>query len=77
VSYGSGVFEGIRCYKTKQGPAIFRVKEHMQRLIHSAHIYRMDLPYTLDELCSVGAEVIRANHMQECYLKADCYARIW
>jgi branched-chain amino acid aminotransferase len=63
------VFEGIRCYKTKQGPAIFRVKEHMQRLIHSAHIYRMDLPYALDELCNIGAEVIRANHMQECYLK--------
>jgi branched-chain amino acid aminotransferase len=69
VSYGSGVFEGIRCYKTKQGPAVFRMKEHMQRLIHSAHIYRMDLGYTLDELCNIGVEVIRANHMQECYLK--------
>ncbi len=69
VSYGSGVFEGIRCYKTTQGPAIFRLREHMQRLIHSAHIYRMELPYSLDDLCAAGVETVRANHMQECYLK--------
>jgi branched-chain amino acid aminotransferase len=69
VSYGSGVFEGIRCYKTQQGPAIFRLREHMQRLLDSAHIYRMDIPYSLDELCAAGGEVVRANNMQECYLK--------
>jgi branched-chain amino acid aminotransferase len=69
VSYGSGVFEGIRCYKSKQGPAVFRMKEHMQRLLNSAHIYRMDIPYSLDDLCSVGLDVIRTNKMQECYLK--------
>jgi branched-chain amino acid aminotransferase len=69
VSYGSAVFEGIRCYKTKQGPAIFRLKDHMQRLGNSARIYRMDMPFTADELCSAGAELIRANKLQECYLK--------
>ena len=63
------VFEGIRCYETKQGPAIFRLREHMQRLLDSAHIYRMDLPYSLDELCAAGGEVVRANNMQACYLK--------
>ena len=50
VSYASAVFDGMRCYKTKQGPAIFRVRDHMQRLVHSAYIYRMELPYTVDEL---------------------------
>jgi len=49
VSYGSAVFEGIRCYETKQGPAIFRLREHMQRLINSAKIYRMELPYSVDQ----------------------------
>lgn len=69
ISYGSAVFEGIRCYKTKQGPAIFRVREHMQRLVNSAHIYRMDFPYTPDELCAVAVELVRANKMNACYLR--------
>jgi branched-chain amino acid aminotransferase len=69
VSYGSAVFEGIRCYDTKQGPAIFRLREHMQRLINSAKIYRMELPYSLDDLCSVGTEVVRVNKMTACYVK--------
>jgi branched-chain amino acid aminotransferase len=69
VSYGSGVFEGIRCYQTTQGPAIFRLREHMQRLTNSAYIYRMTLPYSVDELCRVGAEVVRINKMNACYLK--------
>ncbi len=69
VSYGSGVFEGIRCYKTKSGPAIFRLREHMQRLLNSAYIYRMELPYTVDQLCTTGVEVVRVNKMDACYLK--------
>ncbi len=69
VSYGSAVFEGVRCYKTTQGPAVFRLKEHMQRLINSARIYRMDIPFSLDELCAAAIEVVRENHMPECYLK--------
>ena len=69
VSYGSGVFEGIRCYKTASGPAIFRLREHMQRLTNSACIYRMELPYTVDQLCATGVEVVRVNKMDACYLK--------
>lgn len=69
VSYGSGVFEGIRCYDTKQGPAIFRLREHMQRLFNSAKIYRMDLPFSLDELCNIATELVRVNKMNACYVK--------
>src|SRR3569833_3464316 len=54
VHYGSSVFEGIRCYAQPQGSAVFRLPEHMQRLIDSAKIYRMDLPFSLDELCAAG-----------------------
>ena len=59
VSYGSAVFEGIRCYETKQGPAIFRIREHMQRLINSGRIYRIEWPYSVDELANAAAEVAR------------------
>ncbi len=69
ISYASAVFEGIRCYRTAQGPAIFRLREHMQRLINSAHIYRMDLPVTLDELMTAAVELVRVNRMQVCYLR--------
>src|SRR5438445_13067330 len=69
VSYGSAVFEGIRCYETKQGPAIFRLREHMQRLINSAKIYRMDLPYSVDEFSSTATELVRTNKLNSCYVK--------
>jgi branched-chain amino acid aminotransferase len=69
ISYASAVFEGIRCYHTKQGPAIFRLRDHLQRLVNSAHIYRMELPYRLDELCAVAVELIRVNKMNACYVK--------
>lgn len=69
ISYGSAVFEGIRCYKTEQGPAIFRLRDHMQRLLNSAHIYRMEVPFSLDELCQAGVELVRANKMGACYLR--------
>lgn len=69
VSYGSGVFEGIRCYDTKQGPAIFRLREHIQRLINSAKIYRMELPYSLDDFCNIATELVRVNKMNACYVK--------
>ena len=69
VGYGSAVFEGIRCYETKQGPAIFRLRDHMQRLINSAKIYRMELPYTVDDFCSVACELVRVNRMNACYVK--------
>jgi branched-chain amino acid aminotransferase len=69
VSYGSGIFEGIRCYQTTQGPAIFRLRDHMQRLIHSGRIYRMELPYGLEELCQAAVELVRVNRMNSCYVK--------
>jgi branched-chain amino acid aminotransferase len=69
VSYGSAVFEGIRCYNTEQGPAIFRLREHMQRLWNSAHIYRMDVPFTVDALCDAALELVRANKLNACYIR--------
>jgi branched-chain amino acid aminotransferase len=69
VSYGSAVFEGVRCYETAQGPAIFRLREHMQRLLNSAHIYRMDIPYSLDALCQASLDLVRENKLSACYLR--------
>jgi len=69
VSYGSAVFDGMRCYDTKQGPALFRLHEHMQRLINSAKIYRMEFPYTAEELCSVAIELVRLNKLEACYIR--------
>src|ERR1700724_3385401 len=69
VSYGSAVFEGIRCYETKQGPAIFRLREHMQRLINSAKIYRMELPFSLDQFANTACELVRLNKLNSCYVK--------
>ena len=69
VSYASSVFEGIRCYETEQGPAVFRPREHMRRLVDSAKIYRMDLPYSVDELTNAMLEVIRENNMSACYIR--------
>jgi len=69
VNYASAVFEGIRCYNTKEGPAIFRVREHMQRLVNSAHIYRMESPFTQDELSQAALELVRVNKMGACYIR--------
>jgi branched-chain amino acid aminotransferase len=69
VSYGSAVFEGIRCYSTPQGPAIFRNREHMQRLVNSAYIYRIEVPFSVEELCEANLELIRINKVPSCYLR--------
>ncbi|MGH9865034.1 MAG: branched-chain amino acid transaminase, partial [Candidatus Acidiferrales bacterium] len=69
VSYGTAVFEGIRCYKTTQGPAVFRLREHMERLRNSAHIYRMDFAYSVDDTCQAALDLVRANHMDSCYIR--------
>jgi branched-chain amino acid aminotransferase len=69
VSYGSSVFEGIRCYETKHGPAAFRLREHMQRLLHSGHIYRMKNPFTVEQLCSAAADLVRENRLASCYIR--------
>ncbi len=69
TSYGSSVFEGIRCYATSSGPAIFRAREHARRLLDSAKIYRMDVPYTLDELVAAMSELVITNKMESCYFR--------
>ncbi|MBI2503334.1 MAG: branched-chain amino acid transaminase [Candidatus Latescibacteria bacterium] len=69
VHYGSSVFEGIRCYHTRKGPAVFRLQDHLNRLYDSAKIYRMEIPYTREELCAASLETIRANQLKECYIR--------
>jgi branched-chain amino acid aminotransferase len=69
VHYGSSVFEGIRCYTQPGGAGVFRLNEHMRRLIDSAKIYRMPLPYTLDQLNEAVVELIEANGVTPCYIR--------
>jgi branched-chain amino acid aminotransferase len=69
LHYGSGVFEGVRCYDTPKGPAVFRLGEHMQRLHNSARLLHMEIPYSVDELKSATHELLGANGLDECYIR--------
>ena len=69
LHYGSSIFEGIRCYSTKRGPAVFRLKEHMQRFLNSAKIYRMDHSWKLDQLCDASVELVRRSGLAQCYIR--------
>ncbi len=69
VHYGSDVFEGLRCYDTINGPAVFRLKEHMKRLENSGKIYRMEIPYTLDQMCEAVKDTININNIKSCYIR--------
>jgi branched-chain amino acid aminotransferase len=69
VNYGSSVFEGIRCYRTERGSAVFRLTEHMQRLRNSAKVYRMETPYSREDYCDAALELVRQSGMEECYLR--------
>jgi branched-chain amino acid aminotransferase len=69
LHYGSSVFEGIRCYSTKRGPAVFRLREHMQRLLNSAKIYRMEHGFGLEELCEAAVGLVRRSELPQCYLR--------
>ena len=69
IHYGSSVFEGVRCYALPSGPAIFRAKEHMQRLLDSAKIYRIDVDFTVESLIEGMAEVVRNNGVWPCYIR--------
>ena len=69
LHYGMGVFEGVRAYKTERGTAIFRLKEHTERLFRSAHIFQMQMPYSAEELNEAQKEVIRANKLESGYLR--------
>jgi branched-chain amino acid aminotransferase len=69
LHYGSGVFEGIRCYETDAGPAVFRLTDHLNRLHQSAQLLHMELPYSVEELRTATHELIAVNGLSECYLR--------
>jgi branched-chain amino acid aminotransferase len=69
LHYGLAVFEGVRAYKTEIGTAIYRLKEHTDRLFNSAHIYMMKIPYTREQLMEAQKEVVRANEHEACYIR--------
>ena len=69
VHYGSSWFEGIRCYDTKKGAAVFRLEEHLKRLHHSAKIFRADIPFSVEELKKATLETIKVNDLKSCYIR--------
>ena len=73
LHYGSSVFEGIRCYQTKSGHAIFRLSDHTRRLFASARIYEMPMPYSFDQINQACRDVIKANGLGQCYLRPIAY----
>jgi branched-chain amino acid aminotransferase len=69
LHYGTGVFEGMRAYDTADGPAIFRLEPHMNRMVASAEAYEMTLPFSVDALCDASIDVVRANGLKNAYLR--------
>jgi len=69
IHYGSSVFEGVRAYNTERGTAVFRLTEHIQRLMNSAKVYRMDIKFSREQLCQAAVELVRDSEMEECYLR--------
>ncbi len=73
LHYGSAVFEGIRCYDTAKGPAVFRLKDHLKRLYYSAEAFGIDMPFKEEELYNATLELIRKNKLRECYIRPIAY----
>jgi branched-chain amino acid aminotransferase len=73
LHYGTGVFEGIRCYETENGPAIFRLREHVRRLVESSKIHLMKMPYSERQLSDAIVQTVRANKLKECYIRPIVY----
>lgn len=73
LHYGSGVFEGMRCYRTEAGPAVFRMDAHLERLVASAEAYGILIPYSKEELSDAVCETIRSNGFSSCYVRPICY----
>jgi branched-chain amino acid aminotransferase len=73
LHYGLGVFEGIRCYETPKGPAVFRLDEHVDRLFASAHIFLLEIPYSKDEIKEAILRTIKVNRMKSCYIRPLVY----
>jgi branched-chain amino acid aminotransferase len=69
MQFGSSVFEGIRCYSTPRGPAIFRLEDHLKRMVNSCKIYRMELKFTVDDLVAACCELVEKNGLDACYLR--------
>src|SRR5258707_3105198 len=69
LHYGLAVFEGVRAYKTEIGTAVFRLKEHTERMFNSAKIYQMEIPFSKEELMAAQREVVRVNQLESCYLR--------
>lgn len=69
LHYGTGIFEGIRCFPTPKGPAIFRLSEHLARMFESAKIYMMKMPFTVDEVAGASRATVDANKLDECYIR--------
>jgi len=69
IHYGSAVFEGIKCYKTSNGPALFKLREHMERLHNSANAFKINIPYSVNTLCNAATELIKLNSIENCYLR--------
>ncbi|HMC70459.1 MAG TPA: aminotransferase class IV, partial [Mycobacteriales bacterium] len=73
LHYGLGVFEGIRAYETKTGPAIFRLTPHIERLFDSAKIYMLDIPFTPEEIVQATKDTVRENGLNSCYIRPIVY----
>ncbi len=73
IHYGSSVFEGMRVYKTNDGPKCFRLREHTERLFNSAKIYQMEIPFTVDEIDNAILNLVSTNNMEECYVRPIVY----
>ncbi len=73
LHYGLGAFEGIRCYNTPKGPAIFRLNEHVKRLFQTAHIFLIDIPFTEDEIKKAIIDTVKTNKLKECYIRPLVY----
>ena len=73
LHYGSGAFEGIRAYETKDGPGIFRLTDHIKRLFRSAQIYMMEIPFTVEELVQGAKDTVRENGVKSCYVRPLVY----
>src|SRR5476651_497977 len=69
MQFGSSAFEGIRCYNTSAGPAIFLLEDHLQRLLNSCKVYRMEVPYGIDELVAASCELVEKNKIDSCYIR--------
>src|SRR5258708_30824328 len=73
LHYGSGVFEGIRCYETEAGEAVFRLSEHLERFHNSAAVYSFKIPYSVEELSDAICELISVNEFRSCYIRPICF----